>query len=192
MAQLWVITLIPHFSAQRLQIDSFNFSHQFSLDKWSCQRRHIPAHSYTHTHKQMHTIHHNDPCAISPMLKYARHVNGAEQAVLSKNRVSSVHYEGGRRTVKTAFTQIYFILLFSPSSPLSSPVLQISCTSFSLSPLCEHNSLWFGFLTCVQIGKLQDGELSLVRFMWSPGAFGRWGVWEVLVVGVGESEGRGH
>lgn len=108
--------------------------------------------------------------------------------LLSKNRVSSVHYEGGRHTVKTAFTQIYFILLFPPSSPLSSPVLQISCTSFSLSPLCEHNSLWFGFLTCVQIGKLQDGELSLVRFMWSPGACGRWRVWEVLLVVVGQNE----
>ena len=90
--------------------------------------------------------------------------------------------------MKAAFIQMYFILLLSPSSPLSSPVLQISCTSFGLSSLCGHNSLWSGFLTCVQIGKLQDGELSLVRFMWSQGACGRWGVGEVLVMGVGQSK----
>lgn len=59
---------------------------------------------------------------------------------------------------------------------------------FCLSPLCDHNSLWSGFLTCVQIGKLQDGELSLVRFMWSQGACGGWGVGEVLLVGVGQSK----
>lgn len=107
---------------------------------------------------------------------------------MQKSRESNVHYDGGTHTVKAAFTQIYFILLFPPSSPLSSPVLQISCTSFGLSPLCGHNSLWSGFLTCVQIGKLQDGELSLVRFMWSQGAWGRWGVGEVLVMGVGQSK----
>lgn len=67
-------------------------------------------------------------------------------------------------------------------------MLQIPCTSFGLSPLCGHNSLWSGFLTCVQIGKLQDGELSLVRFMWSQGACGRWRVGEVLVVGAGQSK----
>lgn len=108
--------------------------------------------------------------------------------VMQKSRQSNVPYEGSTHTVKAAFTQIYFILLFPPSSPLYSPVLQISCTSFSLSSLCGHNSLWSGFLTSVQIGKLQDGELSLVRFMWSQGACGRWGVGEVLVVGVGQSK----
>lgn len=77
---------------------------------------------------------------------------------------------------------------FPPSSQLSSPVLQISCTSLGLFPLCDHNSLWSGFLTCVQIGKLQDAELSLVRFMWSQGACGRWGVGEVLAEGVGSSK----
>lgn len=40
----------------------------------------------------------------------------------------------------------------------------------------------------MQIGKLQDGELSLVRFMWSQGACGGWGVGEVLLVGVGQSK----
>lgn len=90
--------------------------------------------------------------------------------------------------MKAAFTQVYFILLLPPSSPLSSPLLQISCASFGLYPLCGHNSLWSGFLTCVQIGKLQDGELSLVRFMWSQGACGRWRVRDVLVVGVGQSK----
>lgn len=39
----------------------------------------------------------------------------------------------------------------------------------------------------MQIGKLQDGELSLVRFMWSQGACGTWGDGEVLEVGVGHS-----
>lgn len=116
-------------------------------------------------------------------------VRGPAVGVISKSRVSNVLHEGSRRhTVKAAFTQIYFILLFSPSSPLSSPVLQISWTSFSLSPLCGRNSLWSGFLTRVQIGKLQDGELSLVRFMWSQGACGRWGVWEVLAAGAGQSK----
>lgn len=114
---------------------------------------------------------------------------GPPGCVMQKSRESNVHYEGGTHTMKAAFTQIYFILLFPPSSPLSSPVSQISCTSFGLSPLCGYNSLWSGFLTRVQIGKLQDGELSLVRFMWSQGVCGRWGVGEMLVVGVGQ---RGH
>lgn len=143
--------------------------------------------SLTHTHKQMHT-------SKSPTrrLTHTQIHKACEQGppgcVMQKSRESNVRYEGGIHTVKAAFTQICFILLFPPSSPLSSPVLQISCTSFSLSPLCGHNSLWSGFLTCVQIGKLQDGELSLVRFMWSQGACGRWGVGEVLVVGVGQSK----
>lgn len=75
-----------------------------------------------------------------------------------------------------------------PSSPLSLLVLRIACIYFGIFPLCDYNSLWSGFLTCMQIGKLQDAELSLVRFMWSQGAWGRWGAEEVLTKGVGDSK----
>lgn len=112
---------------------------------------------------------------------------GPPGRVVQKSSESNVHYEGGTHTESSLHSNLFCPAVF-PSSPLSSPVLQISCTSFGLSPLCGHNSQWSGFLTCVQIGKLQDGELSLVRFMWSQGACGRWGIGEVLLVGVGKSK----
>lgn len=90
MAQPWIITLIPHFSAQQSQIDLFN-SHWCSQDQWdtwSCQRRHNLAHSHTKTK----CIHHSHP--ISHTLKNTRHVNKAHQAVLCRNQESNVQYEG--------------------------------------------------------------------------------------------------
>lgn len=181
MAQSWIITLIPHFSAQQSQIDLFN-SHWCSQDQWdawSCQRSHNLAHTHKHTRKVIYCSH-----RISWTHKNTRHVNKAHQAVVCRNQKIKMLNMKETHTVKAAFTPMYFILLFPPSSTLSSAVLPICCTAFGLSPLCGRNSLWSGFLTCVQIGKLQDGELSLVRFMWSQGAcekveFGRccwWGL----------------
>lgn len=122
------------------------------------------SHTQTHTHKVIYCSH-----PISWTHRNIRHVDKAHQAVICRNQKSKMLNMKETHTVKAAFTPVYFILLFPPSSALSSAVLQICCTAFGLSPLCGHNSLWSGFLTCVQIGKLQDGELSLVRFMWSQG-----------------------
>lgn len=84
MAQPWIITLIPHFSAQQSQIDLFN-SHWCSQDQWdtwSCQRRHNLAHAQTHTHtySQMHTSHTD------------RHK--AYQAMVCRNHESNFQYKG--------------------------------------------------------------------------------------------------
>lgn len=91
----------------------------------SCSLTH--RHTHTNTRKQMHT-------SQSSNLTHTKIHKACEQGppgrVMQKSRESNVHCEGGTHTVKAAFTQIYFILLFPPSSPLSSPVLQISCTSF--------------------------------------------------------------
>lgn len=124
--------------------------------------------SLTHKNK-MHT---SQSSNLTHTQKHKAREQGPPGCVMQKSRVKCSIWRRHTCTVKAAFTQICFILLFPLSSPLS-PVLQILCTYFGLSPLCGHNSLWSGFLTCVQIGKLRDGELSLVRFMWSQGACGR-------------------
>lgn len=87
--------------------------------------------------------------------------------------------------MKAAFTQSDFVLLFPPViSIILHYVADASHLFWPIPTLCPLFT-WSGFLTCVKIGKLQDGELSLVRFMWSQGPmksweFGRcswWGGW---------------
>lgn len=119
--------------------------------------------------------------------KYTRHVNEAHQAALCRNHESRPFAVKEARTLwKQPSLKSISSCCLPPSSPLSSPVLQISYTSFRLFPLCGHILLRSGFLTCVQIGKLQDAELSLVKFMWSQGVCGKWRVREVLLRGAGQ------